>query len=180
MSGNNDWGEQDQLVAAVYDELRERARSYMSRERPDHTLEPTALVNEALVRLAKSKRIGSVSKERLVNLAVQTMREVLVDYARRRKALKRCGCWCRVPLTESTMMSQEPAIDVLVLDEILTRLAAVDPLMVRIVELRLFGGLTIQQTAETLDINVNKVNYEWRIARSWLWHELGHGEVDNA
>lgn len=161
----------DRLLIVVYDELRRLARVYLKREGGYQTLGPTALVHEAYLRLIDQHHPDWQNRAQFFGVASQMMRRILVDHARRRKMQKRSGQWMRVPLTEST---PEPAadFDVLALDELLVRLAAFDPRKSRVVELRYFGGLSLEETAGVLNVAPRTVEREWRAARAWLHSQL--------
>lgn len=163
-------------LGEVYDELHELAREYLSRQRRDHTLQPTALVHEAYLRLIKQKSPPGVDRARFFWTAARAMRSVLVDHARRRRARKRSSTGSRIPLDEAVASYDERAIDLLALDELLDRLQAIDPRMTRIIDLRFFGGLTETETAAALDVSPRTVRREWRTARAWLHSQLAKGE----
>jgi RNA polymerase sigma factor (TIGR02999 family) len=156
----------------VYDELRRVAARYIGRERPGQTLQATALVNEAFVRLINEKARGFENRAHFVAIAALSMRQILVQRARARNAAKRGGAPARVTLDDSLLPDAGPSIDVLALDEALTRLAALDPGQARVVELRYFGGLTIEETAEAMGSSPATVKREWTMARAWLKQEL--------
>jgi RNA polymerase sigma factor (TIGR02999 family) len=159
----------------VYDELRRVAARYINRERPGQTLQATALVNEAFVRLVNEKARGFANRAHFVAIAALSMRQILVQRARARRAAKRGGAPQRVTLDESLLAGEASSIDVLALDEALTRLAELDPTQARIVELRYFGGLTIEETAEAMRSSPATVKREWAMARAWLKKELEPG-----
>ena len=156
----------------VYDELRRIASRYIGRERPGQTLQATALVNEAFVRLVNEKQRGFANRAHFVAIAALSMRQILVQRARARNAAKRGGAPARVTLDDALVPDAGPSIDVLALDEALTRLAALDDTQARVVELRYFGGLTIEETAEALGSSPATVKREWAMARAWLKQEL--------
>jgi len=157
----------------VYDELRRVAARYIGRERPGQTLQATALVNEAFVRLVNEKARGFENRAHFVAIAALSMRQILVERARRRRAAKRGGDPIRVTFDEGAAgAAAGPDVDVIALDEALTRLAAVDPTQARIVELRYFGGLTIEETAEALRSSPATIKREWAMARAWLKQQL--------
>lgn len=162
----------DRLVPVVHDELRRIAAGYLRRERPDHTLQPTALVNEAYLRLVDQRDLGWEDKAHFLGVAAHLMRLVLVDHARARRAGKRGGGAGRVPLEEVVVVAMERDVDLLALDEALASLEAMDPRLARVVELRYFGGLTTRETAEVLGLSSSTVEREWATARSWLKREL--------
>jgi len=172
-----DWSKEDPaardaLVAIVYKELRRLAHHYMQGERANHTLQTTALVNEAYLRLTDLTRMQWRDRAHFFAMAATLMRRVLVDYARERVRDKRGGGVVFTAL-EDEPMAATSSIDALALDEALDRLAAIDPLHARIVELRYFAGLTIEETSEALRISPATVKREWTWARAWLYHELG-------
>lgn len=159
----------DQLVPLVYDDLRRVAAGYMRREMPGHGLQPTALVHEAYVRLVDQTRVQWRNRAHFFGVAASMMRRILVDDARRRRADKRGGGAERVTLTgEDIAAPDQNGIDVLALHESLERLAAFDPQQARIVELRYFGGLTIDEAAEVVGVSAATVVREWTIAKAWL------------
>ena len=167
-----------ELMPLVYEELRRLAARYISRERPGHTLQATALVNEAFVRLVGERARGFENRAHFVAIAALSMRQILVQRARARRAAKRGGAPARVTL-EETMQPAEAqhrgssdVVDVLVLDEALTRLATFDAELAKVVELRYFGGLTIEETAEAMDSSPATVKRHWTMARAWLKREL--------
>lgn len=161
----------DEVVPLVYDELRRLARRYLRGERCNHTLQPTALVNEAYLCLARQDGVAWQNRTHFLAIAARTMRHVLVDHARERAALKRGGDRKRVTL-HSWVRVQERDVDVTALDEALARLDAFDPRGCRVVELRYFGGLTIEETAEVLSVSPATVKRHWTVAKAWLYREL--------
>ena len=168
------------LMPLVYDELRRIAAGYISRERPGQTLQATALVNEAFVRLASERPRPFANRQHFVAIAALSMRQILVQRARARKAAKRGGAPVRVTLQEDLASAEAPDIDVLALDEALTRLAALDPEQARIVELRYFGGLTVEETAEVIGVSPATVKREWAMARAWLKRAIDCAPEDGA
>jgi RNA polymerase sigma factor (TIGR02999 family) len=157
------------LVPLVYDELRKIARRCLSGQRSGHTLEPTALVHEAYLRLAGRDSIPWQDRAHFFAVAAQMMRQILVDHARKRSAAKRgAGITINLSLDEISVPSQQPNLDVLALDDALTRLASFDPRQSQIVELRFFGGLSIEKTAEIVKISPATAKREWTTARLWL------------
>ena len=162
----------DRLVPHIHGELRTLAASYLRRERPDHTLQPTALVNEAFLKLIDQRAVKWQNRAHFFGIAAQAMRRILVDHARAHAADKRGGDVRKVPLDAATLIGPAVDVDLLALDEALTRLAALDPQQSRIVELRFFGGLTIEETAEVMNISPATIGREWRMARAWLSAEL--------
>ena len=162
----------DELVPLVYHELRKRASGYLRHERPDHTLQATALVHEAFLRLAGQNRVAWQNRGHFYAVAAQMMRRILVDYARERQAAKRPGAALRVDLDESIQALESPGSDILMLDEALNELSTMDPRQGQIVELRYFGGLSEQEVAEALSVSRATVTREWRRARAWLYHRM--------
>jgi RNA polymerase sigma factor (TIGR02999 family) len=162
------------LMPLVYAELRQVAGRLMARERPGHTLQPTALVNEAFVRLFEDESLGWENRAHFFGIASRAMRQVLVDRARARAAAKRGGGRVRVTL-DSRLPVGEPAVELQALDDALTRLAAVDPELERLVDLRYFGGLSIEEAARVLDVSPATVKRRWALARAWLAREMGFG-----
>ncbi|MBI2836843.1 MAG: sigma-70 family RNA polymerase sigma factor [Acidobacteria bacterium] len=163
----------DALMPVVYDELRRIASRYLSRERSDHTLQPTALVHEAYLRLVDEKRVQWQNRAHFLGVASLLMRRILVDHARTHRAGKRGGGVRPVRIDEALAVSGGQDVDILVLDDALTRLAAVDPEQGRLVERRFFGGLSIVETAEVLSISPASVKREWNLAKAWLHREVG-------
>ena len=161
----------DRLVAVAYPELRALARRQLAGERRDHTLQPTALVNEAYTRLSGLNRIDWTDRVHFVRVAAQIMREILVDHARHHRAAKRDGGE-RIALTDIDLATPGTDIDITALDIALTRLESVDPLRAQLVELRYFGGLTIEETADALGISPATTKRHWQVARAWLYEEL--------
>jgi RNA polymerase sigma-70 factor, ECF subfamily len=171
------WSEGDQaalneLIPLVERELHQLARAYMGRERQGHTLQATALVNEVFLRLAHGAAPEWKNRAHFVGIAARLMRQVLVDHARSRGSRKRGGNAQRVRLDEAMPLSPEPALDVLAVDRALEALATVDARKSQVVELRFFGGLSVEETAEVLGISVETVKRDWRFAKLWLSREL--------
>jgi RNA polymerase sigma factor (TIGR02999 family) len=162
----------DQLVALVYPDLRRRAAAYLRRERRDHTLQPTALVHEAYLRLINQRRAVWQNRAQFFGVASEVMRRILVDHARRGRMAKRSGRWLQVALDDRLVGAVSPDIDVLMLDDALTRLAAFDKRKSRIAELRFFGGLSLEEMAHVLDISVATAERDWQAARAWLYAAL--------
>jgi RNA polymerase sigma-70 factor, ECF subfamily len=160
-----------QLLPVVYEELRKLAQSYLRRERPDHTLQPTALINEAYLRLVKQDFPEWQSRRHFFGVAAQLMRQVLVEHARARAAGKR-GSGQKFSLEEALTFSDERAAELLALDDALLALAKFDERKVRIIELRYFGGLSLEETAEALGLSVTTIGHEMRLARAWLRREI--------
>lgn len=164
----------DEVVLLVYQELRRLAGRYLRAERANHTLQPTALVNEAYLCLAQQESVRWRNRAHFLAIAANTMRRVLVDHARERGALKRGGDRRRVTLNSSIALA-EGDVDILSLDEALHKLAGFDPAGARAVELRYFGGLTVEETAEAMDVSPAKVKRAWTAAKAWLHRELSGG-----
>ena len=160
------------LLPLVYGELRALAQSYFQLERPDHTLEPTALVHEAYVRLVDQTLVKWKSRAHFFAVAATAMRRILADHARRHRAAKRGGDRKRVPLTNIPTPSGHSVVDIVDLDDALAQLENLDERQYRIVELRFFGGLTVAQVAEVLGVSKTTVESEWRMVRAWLSVEL--------
>jgi RNA polymerase sigma factor (TIGR02999 family) len=161
----------DELLPHVQNELHRIARAFMRGQRPGHTLQPTALVNEAFLRLVDSDMVNWQDRSHFFAVSAQLMRRVLVDIARRKNSAKRGGDRVQVTLTDGAKIS-DPTTDVVGLDEALQRLAAFSPRQSQIVELRYFGGLTEEQVAETLDLSIRTIRRDWSLARAWLFREL--------
>jgi len=166
--GDGDQAALDELAPLVYEELRRLAHQYMSHERPGHTLQTSGLINEAYLRLADQKNIKWQGRAHFFGIAARLMRQVLVDYARRRHYAKRGGNAHRVSLDEAMIVSKERAADVMALDDALKSLAEFDPRQSQIVELRFFGGLSIEETAEVLKVSPGTVMRDWTLAKAWL------------
>ena len=167
----------DRLVRAIYAELRRTAGGLMHHERPGHTLEPSALVHEALMRLLDGEVLAEVPNRRyLFAAAAQAMRQVLVDHARRRRSAKREGGRARVPLDEALVALEEQGLEVLAIHEALDRLAQAHPRQAQVVTLRFFGGLSVPEVAESLEVSTTTVESDWRFARAWLEGQLGGSE----
>jgi RNA polymerase sigma factor (TIGR02999 family) len=161
----------DNLIPLVETELRRLAHHYMSRERAGHTLQTTALVNEAYLRLV-GQDISWQNRAHFLGIAARLMRQILVDYARRRQYAKRGGDARQVSLDEAALVAQGRASEMIALDEALNQLASLAPEQARIVELRFFGGLTIEETAEVMNLSVDRVKRDWSMAKTWLYHEI--------
>jgi RNA polymerase sigma factor (TIGR02999 family) len=161
----------ESLLPLVYSELHNLARAYMRRERPDHTLQATALINEAYLRLV-GENIDWSSRAHFIGIAAHVMRQVLVDYARAHNAQRRAGGLRRVEMQDDLAVSPERLEEVALVDEALSRLAAKNPRQARVVELRYFGGLSVEQIAQLLDVAPRSVKRDWSLARIWLFHEL--------
>jgi RNA polymerase sigma-70 factor (ECF subfamily) len=166
------------LIPLVYDEMRRLARAYMRRERSDHTLQPTALVHEAFLKLVQQRSVGWQGRAHFLGIAAQVMRRILIDHARGHLRDKRGGGGSPVPLDEALAFAPEQSSELVKLDQSLERLAKLDPRQARIVELRFFGGMTVEETAEALGISAITVKRDWSMAKAWLHGELkkSHGD----
>jgi len=162
----------DKLIPLVYEELHRLAQGYLHREAPGHTLQTTALVNEAYLRLIDWKSMRWQNRAHFFGVSAQLMRRILVDFARSRHYAKRGGGGHRVSLDEAAVVSAERDADFLALDEALARLAAIDPRKSQVVELRFFEGLSVEEIAEVLKVSPRTVMREWSLARAWLYREL--------
>jgi len=173
------WSEGDEaalekLTPYVYDELRRLAQSYLRNERPDHTLQATALVHEAYLQLLGMQQIEWKDRGQFIALAAQMMRRILVDHARKHAAQKRGGGEYKVSLSSAQAISSERDVNLVALDEALQRLSAIDPKRSEIVELRFFGGLSIEETANLLKVSTPTIERDWRVARAFLRRELSN------
>ncbi len=167
------------LAVVLYDELRELARREMSKERSDHTLQPTALVNEAYLRLVGGKEVTFADRESFFAAAANAIRRVLVDHARRRARDKRGGGRVRVPLDGLDVAEVFEDEELLVIDDALAKLAEMDPAKARLVELRFFAGLSIEELVSAMGVSESTIRREWRLARAWLRTQLGAGAGEN-
>jgi len=170
-----DHAAESQLMALVYAELRRLASGYLKRERSDHTLQPTALVHEAFVRLARQNQPAWRDRAHFFAIAAHLMRQILVQHARRHQALKRGGDFQELPLEEQFVFSEEKSVEMLALDEALDRLARQDERQSRIVEMKFFGGLNVEEIAGLLQVSPRTVKREWTVARAWLHKEIAPG-----
>ena len=167
-----DLAARDQLMPLVYDELRRLAHRYMGRERGNHTLQTSALVNEAYLRLIDQRNVRWQNRAHFFGIAAQMMRRILVDYARKRGFAKRGSDVRPIPLEEATIVSPERAAEVVALDDALKSLAELDQRKSQIIELRFFGGLSIEETAEVLSVSPGTVMRDWTFAKAWLRREM--------
>lgn len=174
---NGDRAALDQLLPLVYQELHRRALIFMSRERPGHTLQPTALINEVYLRLADEGQMVLEDRDDFFAVCSNLMRQVLVDMARARMAAKRDG-GIRAPLEEAMLVSQNPDAELLALDEALDALSALNARQGRVVVLRYFGGLTVEETAKALKVSPETVKRDWRLAKVWLFRELNRKQPE--
>lgn len=170
--GRGDKAALDELMPLVYDELRRLADSYLRRGAGDSTLQPTALVHEAYVRLADRQGASMQHRAQFFGLAAKVMRDILVDHARRRAATKRGGGQLRISLSRADRLGRQPEVELVALDDALQELAATNPQHSRVVELRFFGGLTNEEAAEVLSLSHATVERYWSFARAWLRREL--------
>jgi RNA polymerase sigma-70 factor (ECF subfamily) len=166
------------LVTLLYPELRRLASRHLRRERREHTLQTTALVHEAYLRLTEQREVHWKNREQFLGVAARLMRRILVDYSRGHDAQKRGGGAERVLLEEAVSVSKEKAVDVIALDVALTRLAEFDPQQARLVELRFFGGLSVEESAEVLGVSRTTLKRNWNVAKAWLARELRSGQKD--
>ena len=178
--GRGDLQARDDLLPLVYGELRQRAAAYLRRERRDHTLQPTALVNEAYLRLVGQRRVSWQNRAHFLGLAAQMMRRILVDHARAHRAIRRPGAGLKVSLAEGMGATRPLDCELLLLDQVLTDLAAQDPRQAQIVELRYFGGFSEQEVADVLAISRSTVTREWQTARAWMYRRLTTGKARGA
>src|SRR5262245_3355906 len=162
----------DRLIPLVNDELRRLARHYMSRERPGHTLQTTALVNEAYLKLVGQRSVHWENRNHFYAIAAQLMRRILVDHARTQNYAKRGGKTRAISLDETAIVSKKPERDLVALDDALNSLAAIDPRRSKVVELRFFGGLSVEETAEVLKVSPVTVMRDWSVAKAWLYKTI--------
>jgi RNA polymerase sigma factor (TIGR02999 family) len=172
-----EWSEGDhaaleRMTPLVYGELHRLAHRHMNRERAGHTLQTSALVNEAFVRLVDQKNVKWNNRAHFFGIAAQMMRRILVDYARSHLYAKRGGGAIHVSLEHAELISNQPSADVTALDQSLTKLESLDPQQARVVELRFFGGLTIKETSEVMGMSIDMVKREWNTAKAWLYREM--------
>lgn len=169
---NGDGSAADQLLPLVYDELHDLAEHFMSHERTDHTLQATALVNEAYMRLIDQTQVNWQGRAHFCAVASEMIRRILVDHARKRSTVKRGGGTRRVDLTDIVDLSEQTGVDLLGLDEALQELRDLHERQARVVELRFFGGLNVKETAAVLEVSTRTVKGDWRLARAWLQERL--------
>jgi len=177
---DGDEGALAQLIPLVEAELHRLASLYLSRERPGHTLQPTALINEVYLRLINWKSARWKNRAQFIGIAAQLMKHVLVDHAIHRRRRKRRGEEVRVSLTEADKMAHERSVDIVALNDALDGLGEIDPRKRQIIELRFFGGLSVEETAEVLKIAPRTVEREWKLAKAWLYRELSKEEKDES
>src|SRR5262245_49557509 len=171
---NGDRAALDQLMLLVHHELRSLAHIYMERERQGHTLQTTALVNEVYLRLIDVRSVSMQNRAQFFGLAAQLMRRILVDYARERLAQKRCGGAAQFSFDDALIFSPERSAELVALDDALNALSAVDRRKCEVVELRFFGGLTMEETAAALKVSPHTVRRDWKFAKVWLLREMQH------
>ena len=176
---NGDKNAGDQLMTIVYQELHRLAHYYMKRESPGHTLQTSALVNEAFVRLIDQRNVQWQNRAHFFGIAAQMMRRILVDYARQRRFAKRGGGTQTISLDEALIISEERSSEVIDLDEALVKLVDFDQRKSQIVELRFFGGLSIEETAEVLAVSPGTVMRDWTLAKAWLRREMTNNSSNN-
>ena len=169
----------DRLLEILYDELRGTAERAMRSERRDHTLQPTALVHEAFLKLVDERDVAWSGRAHFLGVAARAMRQVLVDHARRRTTEKRGAALERVPLDDALLRFESSAIDLLALDEALGKLAGHDEELARLVELRFFGGLSVEETGRVLGLSVRQVEGAWITARAWLYRAMGASAAED-
>ena len=173
--GNGDRSALDEMLPLLYGELRRLAAFYLKRERSNHTLQPTALVHEAYIRLIDQKRVNWKNRAQFFGLAAEMMRRILVNHARDRVVAKRGGHATRVALSAADSLFEKPDVDMIALDDALLQLAQLDPRKSRIVELKFFGGLTTQEIAEIENISSRTVERIWTFTRAWLYRAIKEG-----
>ena len=174
--GNGDQAARDQLMPLVYAELHRLAHRHIKRERPGHTLQTSALVNEAFVRLVDQRDVHWQSRAHFFGIAAQMMRRILVDYARKRRFAKRGGNQLQVSLNEELVAANQRSAEVVLLDDALTQLAEIDERKSKVVELKFFGGLSIEETAEALGVSPGTVMRDWTLAKAWLRRVMNRNE----
>jgi len=174
---NGDQSALDELIPRLYDELRRLASTYLRDERIDHTLQTTALVHEAYLRLVDQRAVQWHDRNHFFAIAAQMMRRILVDHARKHAAVKRGKSFTRISLEDAAVFSEEHPRQMIAVDELLTRLASFDPQGSRIVELRFFAGLSLEETAEAMGLSTAKVRREWSTAKAWLTREMAREQA---
>jgi RNA polymerase sigma factor (TIGR02999 family) len=172
--GNGNQAALDRLMPVVYTELRQLAHRYMRRERPGHTMQTTALIHEAYLRLVDQNQVRWQHQAHFFGIAARLMRQILIEHARSRTRAKRGGGVGTISLDEAAIVSQARATALLALDDALERLATIDPRKSRVVELRFFGGLSVEEAAQVLNIAPNTVLRDWRMAKAWLRREISN------
>jgi RNA polymerase sigma factor (TIGR02999 family) len=177
--GNGNVGALEQLTPLVYEELRRLAHQHMNRERPDHTLQTSALINEAYLRFTQQRNMHWQNRAQFFAIASRLMRRVLIDYARARNYQKRGDGAKRVSLSEVAYVSEDRAEELLALDEALNSLESFDKRKSQVVELRFFGGMSVEETAVVLDVSPNTVKRDWSTAKAWLYRNIKKGALEN-
>lgn len=172
--GNGNQAALDRLMPLVYTELRQLAHRYMRRERPGHTMQTTALIHEAYLRLVDQNQVRWQHQAHFFGIAARLMRQILIEHARSHTRAKRGGGVGTISLDEAAIVSQARATELLALDDALERLATIDPRKSQVVELRFFGGLSVEEAAQVLNIAPNTVLRDWRMAKAWLRREINH------
>jgi RNA polymerase sigma factor (TIGR02999 family) len=172
--GNGNQAALDRLMPVVYTELRQLAHRYMRRERPGHTMQTTALIHEAYLRLVDQNQVRWQHQAHFFGIAARLMRQILIEHARSHTRAKRGGGVGTISLDEAAIVSQARATELLALDDALERLATIDPRKSQVVELRFFGGLSVEEAAQVLNIAPNTVLRDWRMAKAWLRREISH------
>lgn len=170
--GNGDKSALDKLMPLVYGELRKLARRHLNRERPGQTLQTTDLIHETYLKLVDQQRVHWQNRAHLFGVSAQLMRRILVDRARTKKRAKRGGGAAQISLSQATLISRTPTFDLVAFDEVLTRLSEIDERKAKIVELRFFGGLSVEETAQFLNVSAITVMRDWRMAKTWLHKTL--------
>jgi RNA polymerase sigma factor (TIGR02999 family) len=170
----------DDVIRAVYQELRQMADRYLRKERSEHTLQPTALVHEAYLRLIDQTQVSWQNRAHFFGVAAQMMRRILIDHAKNKHREKRGGAATPLPLDEALDMSQGRAYELVALDDALKSLAAIDERKSRVVELRFFGGLSVEETADVLQVSPQTVLRDWKLAKAWLYNEINNETHDSA
>ena len=178
--GNGDQQSLESLIPLVYDELRRQARRYLRRERPDHTLQSSALVHEVYVRLIDQRQANWHNRSQFFGVAAQLMRRILVDHARSRGTVKRGAGVTKLAIAEEVAAIEMQNVDLIALDSSLTKLEQIDPQQCRIVELRFFSGLSIEDTADALSISPATVKRDWAMAKAWLYREISGSPASEA
>jgi RNA polymerase sigma factor (TIGR02999 family) len=166
----------ESLLPLVYDQLHRQALGFFNRERAGHTLQPTALVNEVYLRLVNQHEVNWQNRAQFFGIAAQMMRRILVSHARARRAAKRGGGEQRITLEEGVAVAPERDVNLLAVDEALTKLETIDPEKSRMVELRFFSGLSVEETAEVMGVSPRTIDRQWQTAKAWLHREIGAGE----
>jgi RNA polymerase sigma-70 factor, ECF subfamily len=171
---------ESELISAIYGELRRLAGHYMRQERPDHTLQATALVHEAFLRLTHRKDVSWQGRAHFFGVAAKLMRQILIDHARGRLREKRGSAGQKLSLDDGLLLTQARSAELVAIDSALDRLTKLDPRQARIVELRFFGGLSVEETAKVVGISAKTVKRDWSVARAWLYQELRTDHGDDA